>query len=213
MPLDFYESIPYLVVVDVGKKPSRCAGGVWFVGLIAVFLVGCDLFQTRSVEPPGGTSSPWIYPNQVEQVFINMQQAMADLNTENYLRCFFAPDDSSGVYLFIPNPNYVGWPLSQPWGYGEESQTIQYLFSLMTPNSPGFLMFEEEANIPYGNEDSVLVTQTYNLSVPVSDPTLPQEVTGRSDFYLKRNSTGYWAIYRWEDLEGSPSWTDLKAGL
>lgn len=57
------------------------------------------------------------------------------------------------------------------------------------------------------------ITQTYNLTAPTSDPTLPPEVSGRADFYLKRNDTGYWAIYRWEDLEGSPSWTDLKAGL
>ena len=182
-------------------------------GIVLISLMACDLFQTRPTEPPGGTSSPWIPPFQVEQVFLNMSQAMGDLNADDYLKCFFAPDDESQTFLFLPNPGYVGWPLSLPWGYNEEDQTIRYLFSLLTINSPGFLMFEEEGKIVYGNEDSVWVTQSYNLTVPVIDETLPQEVTGRSDFYLARNSTGYWAIYRWEDLEGSPSWTDLKAGL
>ncbi len=179
----------------------------------ACLLSSCDLFRTRPTEPPQDTGSPWIYPLQAEQVFVNMSQAMTELNSEHYMRCFFAPGDPGGSFLFMPNPQSTGWPLTLPWGYAEESQTSQYLFSLLTLEAPAFLAFQEENNIVYGNNDSVRITKTYNLVVPVSDPTLPQEVSGRSDFLLAHNATGYWAIYRWEDLEGSPSWTDLKAGL
>ena len=138
---------------------------------------------------------------------------MAELNAEHYLRCFFTPDDPGKTFIFIPNPNSLGWPLATPWGYSEEQKTIQYLFTLLQPGSIPYLTLDEESRSIYGNNDSARVTQIYTLNVPVSDPTIPTEVSGRADFILAKNSTGYWAIYRWEDLEGNPSWTDIKAGL
>ncbi|TKJ41819.1 hypothetical protein CEE37_04420 [candidate division LCP-89 bacterium B3_LCP] len=185
-------------------------GGAMFV------LSSCDLFTTRPTEPPLDSGSPWIYPIQVSQVFDNMAQAVIELNSDHYIRCFFTPDDSAALFLFIPNPAVAGWPIAGDWGYNEELQTVEYLFSQMTPEMPGFLAFQTESELEYGNQDSVWITKTYTLVLPVNDPTLPQEVRGRCDFYLAKNSTGYWAIYRWEDLEnleGYASWTDLKAGL
>lgn len=187
------------------------------IGIMTAVIGGCDLFSTRSTEPPLNSGSAWIYPIQVEIVFQNMAQAIIDLNADNYLRGFFTPDDPVGPFLFIPNPNAV-WPHTEPWGYEKEEESIEYLFSLLSPGASGFLMFDsgEVEQQVYGNEDSVRMTQVYYLEVPVNDPTLPQEVKGRADFYLGRNSTGYWAIYRWEDLEALdelPSWTDLRAGL
>ncbi len=184
-----------------------------FVLWAGLLLAGCDLFRTRTTEPPLDSGSPWIYPTQIEQVFLNMKQAMAELNSEHYLRCFFTPDDPGRTFIFVPNPNSIGWPLTTPWGYAEEQRTIQYLFTLLQPGFIPYLTLQEESRSIYGNNDSARVTQTYTLNVAVSDPTLPAEVSGRSDFILAKNSTGYWAIYRWEDLEGNPSWTDLKAGL
>ncbi|RJP74149.1 MAG: hypothetical protein C4524_13240 [Candidatus Zixiibacteriota bacterium] len=187
---------------------------VWALGVL-LLVSGCDLFRTRPTEPPQDGGSPWIYPIQADQVFANMVQAMAERNADHYLRCFFAPDDPGGTYLFVPNPNTTGWPLSLPWGYAEESQTITYLFSLLPDKNPPFLTFQEENRVVYGNNDSVRVRQAYNLVVPFDDPgqPLPSEVSGKSEFLLAQNGDGYWAILRWEDVEGSPSWTDLKAGL
>jgi hypothetical protein len=185
------------------------------IGLSLMLVSSCDLFSTRPTEPPFDPGSAWIYPTQVDQVFENMKQAIVDVNGDHYMRCFFTPDDTLETYLFIPNPNTI-WPLSVPWGYDEEYQAIDYLFSLLSTGSPGFLSFLSEGELVYGNEDSVWVTKSYTMVVPVSDPLLPQEVRGRADFYLAKNGTGYWAIYRWEDienLEGYASWTDLKAGL
>ena len=147
-----------------------------------------------------------------------MTQAMAELNSDHYLRCFFEPDDPLDSLLFLPDQSVTSWPLSAPWGYNEEKQTIEYLFSLMSPDSTGYLAFDAGDKTVYADEDSVLFRKPYTLTVPVSDPelNLPQEVTGEADFFLKRNSIGYWAIYRWEDLGGSlssPSWTELKAWL
>ena len=181
-------------------------------------LFSCDLFSTRPTEPPFESGSAWIYPTQVDQVFENMKQAIFEVNGDHYMRCFFAPDDTFKTYLFIPNPNTVGWPLLSPWGYDEEYQATSYLFSLITSGSTGFLAFLAEGETVYGNEDSVWVTKSYTMVIPYGDPTLPLpgEIRGRADFYLAKNSTGYWAIYRWEDienLEGYASWTDLKAGL
>ncbi|MFH1862226.1 MAG: hypothetical protein ABH878_05375 [bacterium] len=182
------------------------------LGIFGWLLLSCDLFSTRSVEDPLDSGSPWIYPIQVEQVFANMMQAVSELNSVNYMRCFFEEDDPNGTFIFIPR-NIAGWPVAGPWGYSEENQTIQNLFSLSSTSSIPTLILQEQDKLVYGNEDSVRITELYTFSIPISDANLPEQVSGRSDFYLARNSTGYWAIYRWEDLEGSPSWTDLKAAL
>lgn len=146
-----------------------------------------------------------------------MSQAILEMNSEHYMRCFFGLEDTTHSFLFLPSPYSANnWPITLPdvWGYTDEQQSIQYLFSLMNPSSPGSLILQEEGRTTYGNEDSVWVVQHYELHVPNSQATLiPEDVTGRADFYLAKNSTGYWAIYRWEDREESPSWTDLKAVL
>lgn len=186
------------------------------VGIAGLMMWSCDLFSTRSTEPPTDSGSGWIPPTQVDQVFINMSQAITELNSDNYLRSFFGPDETQNSFLFIPNPSVVGWPSSEPWGYDEEKITIEYLFSLMSPDVPGYLQFDiGQSNPPYGDEDSVWVTKPYSLLVPVTDPNqnIPQDVSGTAHFYLAKTSIGYWAIYRMEDVEGSPSWTDLKAWL
>lgn len=190
------------------------------VGVSVFSFLSCDLFSTRPTESPQDSGSAWIYPTQVSQVFTNMSQAIMDLNGDHYMRCFFTPDDTLETFLFFPNPSYVSWPLplSDPWDYDKEYQATNYLFSLISPGSSGFLAFLSEGELVYGNEDSVWVTKTYTMVIPYGDPTLPLpgEIKGRADFYLAKNSTGYWAVYRWEDiesLEGYASWTDLKAGL
>jgi hypothetical protein len=144
---------------------------------------------------------------------MNMNQAMTEMNAQNYLRCFFGPDDGDLGFLFVPSSAGATWPISTPWGYAEESQTIQYLFSLMTEGNPPFLALDIGEEFVYGNLDSVRLPCAYSLQAQTSDPTLPPEVDGQSDFYLAPTSTGYWAIYRWEDLGGTPPWTDLKAAL
>ena len=184
-------------------------------GVIILLLWSCDLFSTRSTEPPISGGSPWIPPTQVEQVFINMSQAFTELNSQNYLSSFFGLDEVESSFLFLPNPNTVGWPASEPWDYEVEKRTIEYLFSLMSPEVPGYLQFDVGESLSYGNEDSVWVTKPYSLLVPVTDPSqnIPQDVSGTAHFYLAKTSIGYWAIYRWEDVEGSPSCTDLTAWL
>lgn len=185
------------------------------LGILVVFS-GCDLFSTRSTEPPLTSGTPWIPPTQREQLFVNMTIAFSELNSDHYLRCFFGPDDQTNSFLFVPNPNTANWPVLEPWGYEQEKNSIEYLFTLMSPDDPGFLMFGDAGEeVVYGNEDSVWVTKTYNLTVPLTEPNLnlPETVEGTADFYLAKTDVGYWAIYRWEDLEGSPSWTELKAGL
>lgn len=213
LPLDFFAELDY-IDNDCEERMLKTLKRVVFVGLLSLSLTSCDLFRTRSVEPPLDTGTPWIPPTQqTDQVFQNMIQAVAELNSNNYLLSFFSPDNSDIPFLFVPNPSVVGWPLSEPWEYADEKKTFEYLISLTTPDSSGYLYFSEETRLVYGNEDSVWVRQAYTLVVPTVDPNLPTDVSGKSDFYLAKTDIGYWAIYRWEDIEGSPSWTDLKAAL
>lgn len=185
---------------------------------LVLLAAGCDLFRTRSVEPPLNNGQGITYPPpiQPDQLFLNLKNSLTDLNSQEYLNCFFAPGDPGGSYQFEPDPNVTGWPLAGPWGYQEESQTIQYLFTLMSSGERPFLTLAEQSRMNYGIDDSVKIRQIYTLVAPTQEPTLPQQVHGEADFILAKNETGFWAILRWLDLHGlngDPSWTALKAGL
>lgn len=196
---------------------------IWYAvqaGFLAAMILlgaGCDLFRSRTVEPPleNGNGVTYPPPLQPDSVFVNFRNALTEQNQQEYMNCFFAAGDPGGTYQFIPDPNVTGWQITTPWGYAEENQTIQYLFSLMMPSSPPFLSLTEQSRTAYG-VDSVKISQTYHLLAPTSDPLLPSEVRGEADYVLARTETGFWAILRWTDLhglEGQPSWTALKAGL
>ncbi len=209
------------VILSEVKPSGLTKKALWQVLKVALILslAGCDLFSTRPVEPPDGSGSNIYYPlpNNPDQLFLNMRNALAELNSQAYLDCFFTPGDPGGIYQFVPDPGVSGWPLPGPWGYAEESETIQYLFALLSPGNPSFLILTEESRIEYGIDDSVKISQTYHLIAPAPDlPPEIQEVGGQADFILARTDIGYWAILRWVDLhgmEGLPSWTALKAGL
>lgn len=186
------------------------AGGLLILNLTSG---GCDLFHTREPENPSGTSTSWETPFVADQVFLNLKQALVELNQDNYLRCLIEPGDSAVTFLFVPNPNTAGWPLTIPWGYEQESQATQTWFGwLSEAGSVANLTLMQQAEVAY-LDDSVRITQDYTLIAPTNNTALPDTVSGRSDFLLVKNSSGYWVIQRWEDLDGSPSWTDLRAGL
>jgi hypothetical protein len=192
----------------------------WIVLVTVVFLlgVGCDLFRTRSVEPPPNTGGQFFYPDpiQPDQVFLNLKNSLLDLNSQKYLNCFVPPGDSAGAYQFVPDPTVTGWPLTGPWGYAEENQTIGELFSWLSPGAVPMLTLTELSSITYGNDDSVKIGQTYTLTAPTVNTNWPQQVRGQADFIMTKTQTGFWAIRRCTDLhgmEGFPSWTVLKAGL
>lgn len=171
-------------------------------------------FSTREPEPPDlQNPSTFVPPTSPEFVFLNLQFAVRERNVENYILSFVDSTRSQRRFIFVPdqgvaavNPGtFIDWNL--------ENERL-YLFQLLqaTPSSSLHnLSFVEESRSE--TSETASFTQNYEVVVEHSRADIPTEFRGQSKFWLERNETGDWAIYRWEDFTNGvdPSWSELKA--
>ncbi len=187
-----------------------------FVSLLIIVGLACENpFSTRKAEPPDTRNpSTFVPPTNPEFVFINLEFAVLERNVENYIRSFVDSTRSQERFNFVPdqgveavNPGtFINWNLERERRY--LSQVLQD-----TPaDSVRNLSFEVESS----SETSRTATFTQNYELIFKHTlggNIPSEFRGQSKFWLERNDTGDWAIYRWEDFTNGvdPSWSELKA--
>lgn len=177
---------------------------------------GCENpFSTRDPEPPDQTSSNFIPPSTPEIVFLNLQIAIQEKNVENYIRSFVDTTRTNERFVFIPDQ---GVAATQPgtftgWDLEDERQYLNQVFQSTPSDSIHRLTFDEENR----NESSATATFTQNYTLIFDHArqsgNIPVTYRGQSKFWLVKDDTGNWAIYRWEDFSNDqdPSWSELKA--
>ncbi len=171
-------------------------------------------FVTRQPEEPTENSSTFINPTTPDIVFINLQIAATQRNTENYIRSFVDSTRSERRFEFIPDQNIAA---IQPgtflnWNLENERQYLGQAFQATPVDSTIQLSFEERERSE--NVSTATITQDYRFTFAHSAPENPAEIQGQAIFFLERNETGDWAIYRWDDfktIDDATSWTELKA--
>jgi hypothetical protein len=195
--------------------------------ILCLLLLSCCLaglfcespFSTREPETPDQESpSTFLNPSLADFVFKNLQFAFADRNVENYIRSFVDSTRSQKRFFFIPD---AGVAASQPavfthWLIQEERAYLTQLLQTLPPDSSLSLLFFDQ-QIQSETSDEAVYLQDY---VIIARHTRQQEniaieFRGQSKFWLEKNATGTWAIYRWEDFanRSDPSWSQLKASL
>ncbi len=188
----------------------------FFAFFLIVLGLACENpFSTRKAEPPDNQNpSTFIPPTNPEFVFLNLQFAVRERNVENYILSFVDSTLSQQQFTFVPdqgvaaaNPGtFAGWSLED-----ERLYFIQLLRETPT-DSVHSLSFVEESSSEISG--TATFTQNYELIFKHSlTGNTPTEFRGQSIFWLERNETGNWAIYRWQDLGNGtdPSWSELKA--
>ena len=177
--------------------------GVLIAGLS---LSGC--FRTREVEPPGTNSSEWISPTSYPILLDNLERAIEQRNSQNYLRCF--NDDS---LKFVPATNvYINNEiLWDNWNTTDERTYIENLFANLAILSGNYLNFTE-SNLQSLSQDSVTWTGLYELNINHKDSLLTTKLKGQVEFLIKINQFNEWEIQRWTDTElfADSSWSALK---
>ncbi|MCB9391481.1 MAG: hypothetical protein H6506_02380 [Calditrichaeota bacterium] len=174
-----------------------------------VLFTGCDLFSTRSPEPPDGARGSWEVPLTPTDVLTNISVALFERNASNYLRSFQA--DS---FMFEADPQVL---LQQPsiadWDYAREQSHINSLLSegVLPRDSIIFVVFSATDQTLLG--DTAQVTTRYDLTAQVALSGAPGPLAGEAVFSMRVGSQGYWEIVRWSDrrTEELASWSDLKA--
>ena len=185
--------------------------------LLTLTQVACNIFETRTPEPPSQSSSTFVPATDPSLVFSNMTNAFHDLNSVNYLKSFADSSLAGRTFSFEPTQEakvkYGGVFLT--WNRQSEQQYFENMRSKIPSGSTATLTWES-LTAQSLQSDSAQYEATYSLTAPHTVATLPTEATGKAQFLLIADRSGSWVIWRWIDLTTSAStfsWSDLKGAF
>jgi hypothetical protein len=184
---------------------------------LSLVLIGCNIFETRTPEPPTQSSSTFVPATDPSLVFSNMANSFRDLNSVNYLKSFADSLSAGRSFSFEPTQQakskYGGIFLT--WNRQSEQQYFENLRSKIPTGSTATLAFES-LTAQSLQSDSAQYEVTYRLTVPHTVASLPKEATGKAQFLLIADRSRNWVVWRWIDLTTNTStfsWSDLKGAF
>jgi len=191
-------------------KKSRLR--ISFFTLLA--LSGCNIFQTRTPQPPQQSQSNFIPATSPDIVIENLKNAIAEKDVENYLNCLSDTSFGGKVFSFEPPPDVKRqYSIFTNWDRNSERAYFNNLVvQSSATSSPALTLSSDNLVGPIG--DSATYTADYNLIWPNKVPAAPQGVQGSLQFYLGADNNQNWSIHRWVDLRIADSlktWSDMKA--
>ncbi|MBN2105058.1 hypothetical protein JW835_13535 [bacterium] len=172
-------------------------------------------FSSRKPEFPNTSQSLWFPPHTPEEVLTNLNYAIQERNSENYMRCFLNEPESQRSFRFIPDPEGAAlYPHLVQWTWNQEETMIQETFSLVPEDSSILLQFTENIRDVIAADSAALVRQ-YHWVIHHNDPSLPRELEGQVELRMAENAVGEWGIYQWIDnsISETPSFSIWKADL
>lgn len=194
----------YLTSMPLKQLPFLC--------IIIFVFVACGVFETREAEPPDqGGSALFQQPDRPEVVILNLQNAIQNMNTVNYMRSI-----NEESFEFTPsslasdsNPDvWVNW--------SSEDENIYFNnMRAATQNLSGHslqVQNQERTTLPDGDER---ITADYVLTVNHNRPpqVLPSVAQGRFLMDMTQGDDGLWSISGWTDESAGSeiTWSDFKA--
>lgn len=180
--------------------------------LLIFFSCGCDLFNTRDAEQPEKPRSNFQAAVTPDILISNLINSLKDKDIENYLACLSDPSFTNKIFTFSPSSEALSqFPaLGDNWGRANESQYLRNLRAKIPDALPVTLIISNTSSSSHG--DSLTISASYSLNVPLNDLTIPTNYQGELIFELVRDSRSIWSIYFWRDIKRpeSPSWSELK---
>ncbi|MBM3326761.1 MAG: hypothetical protein FJY65_07250 [Calditrichaeota bacterium] len=181
-----------------------------------VILTGCELFSTRSPEPPAGSNGGrWRFPSQPRLVVDNLSSALGRRSSVDYAKSFISGPDEAYQYQFTPDPQTAAdYPhFFDDWDVAQEQKFAQSLFN--PGNFPLDSLISVEMNIEREVviADSAQISAEYALYIGHLRSAAPREIAGRMELHLRKVIDGGWYILRWVDARraGHSCFSDLKA--
>lgn len=180
--------------------------------LLPLLFAGCDLFTTRSADPPSQPRANYQQAVTPDLLIENLVNSLKDKNVENYLACLSDSSFTNKVFRFSASSSALSqYPsLSDNWGKKNEEQYFNNMKSKIPDNATITLTLSNVSSSPQG--DSLVYSASYFLNLPATDQSLPQNYQGDLIFNMVRDSRSVWSIYYWQDSKNSdlPSWSELK---
>ncbi len=181
--------------------------------LLLLLASSCDIFETRTPEKPSQGGSTFVPATSPDQVLSNLKNAIAERNTQNYLRSFVDSLSSTRAFEFVPTSSaYARYPsIFSRWTLASERAYFDNVTTLVPASIISSLSLAGAFQIL--GSDSAQYNADYQLVMPHGIESIPQSVHGNIQLFLATDRNKIWSIYRWIDTgSGSdPSWSDLKA--
>ncbi len=201
----------------VNKRILRRANRAMLTMMLGL-LVSCKSpFATRDPEPPQNKQSSWIQPTSAAYVLINLRNAIAEKNAQNYLRCLADTAVTNKEFHFIPEPTVQA---ANPgvflnWSYEQERIYLNQLLLYLPKDSTSQLSLTTMRESAY--QDSVILVQEYKLTLAhqMQGPYGLRATSGQIEFRLLRTEENMWYIYRWTDYAtaSQPTWSAVRAAF
>jgi hypothetical protein len=180
--------------------------------LCAVVLSGCDLFSTREAEPPSSGSSTFVPPTSADLVIENLENAVAEKNTENFLRCLVDTLSSSQRYEFFPTASAAGRYAAtfSEWSLQSERAWFSAVKAFSDADAPSGLTLTGSFSVIAA--DSAIYEGRYDLSFRHGVSSMSETARGTLQFVLHTDRNSIWSITRWTDipLTDETSWSEWK---
>jgi hypothetical protein len=174
---------------------------------ISTSLLCAACFRTRPVEPPDNTLSNWVSPTDYTTLLRNFQNAIANRNTQNYLRCFH-PDSMR----FVPAASKSNQSLWTTWSLRDEQTYFENMQQNLASLSGNSLTLKQ-LELRDITATSLRYIGTYRLQINHKDTAVPRVCTGQIQLLMRLEAaTSEWTIREWDDIEtvADSSWSELK---
>jgi len=180
--------------------------------LCAVVFAGCGLFETRDPEAPSSGSSTFIPPTSPDLVIDNLENAVAEKSTENFLRCLVDTLSSSQRYEFFPTASAAGRYASTfaEWSLQSERAWFSAVKAFSDADAPSGLTLTGSFSVIAA--DSAIYEGRYDLSFRHGVSSMAENARGTLQFILHTDRNSIWSITRWIDipLNDETSWSEWK---
>ena len=185
--------------------------------LTLLFIYSCKTpFATREPEKPTTQQSTWIQPTSPHFVIANLQNAIAEKNVTNYIRCLADTSSSPVNFRYFADPAVANANpgLFINWQLFEEQNYLNQLLSSLPQDSISQITFDLISESS-SQQDSAILIHEYHLIVKhtCQEPECPRIMDGQSEFRFVRSAENLWYIYRWSDnsIGDLPTWSMLRA--
>ncbi len=181
---------------------------------VAITLLGtsCGLFETRDPEPPTSGSSTFVPPTSPDIVLSNLENAFAEKNTENYVRCLVDTLNSERRLVFIPTSSAAGRYASTfaDWTLQSERTWFAALKAFAPKDAPSYLNLNGSFSVIAA--DSAIYEGSYELVFRHAVANVSETVRGTLQFVMHIDRNSVWSITRWTDipLADETSWSEWK---
>jgi hypothetical protein len=191
----------------------------WLVAAALLLSSGC-IFSPRDAEgPPGeGGEIPWVTPTDTDAVLENLAAALAGEGISNYLDCL--QDEGDGGFRFHVDPQDslgAGNEAEDRYANWVRDDEATYVTGVFLDSAEGMSLTFTPVVGPDEGQDDTYRQEDYELTIVWQSgnhqPGESVTYRGRATFYLRRDDTELWSIYKWVDRRASSPGTGGTWGV